>query len=489
MVKIYIRDNFIKVSPIATFAGILRDRFMLYHTAWRFRYIYNKGIKTKKMVPVRLSFSLYDRKTGTIPVGLYKDVIAIFEERNIQYKIIDEREEPDPLPFQLGDINEMLETAWDHQKEAYYRALIKKRGIIKFPTGTGKTYLAKMLISGLNLKTLIVVGTLELLNQFYGSLVKSFGIKNVGIIGDGKYTSRKAITIATVQTLWSRRNTFLVQMDLGSFDLFFLDEGHHCNKKDLDQGTKNSWYQISNNIDATYKFALTATPGRPGDISRQMLESVFGKIIVDKNIKQMVEKGILSIPKIYMYKFRHNKLYFDWHTAKSFGIADNDSRNDLIAYIALQGAKKDKQILIHTDRVKTQGQYLYNRLKSHGACFAHGGTSKEDRKHIRQRFLSGELKILIGTIFGEGVDFPDLDCIINASGGLLEKNTLQRLGRALRKGTDKTHGVIIDIYDIVDPRTGAIKKAKKTLSKHSSERKRVYEETGYECNIKEIRLK
>lgn len=52
------------------------------------------------------------------------------------------------------------------------------------------------------------------------------------------------------------------------------------------------------------------------------------------------------------------------------------------------------------------------------------------------------------TSWREGVDIPQLNAVVNSGGGKSEIQTLQGVGRGLRKTDDKNEVVIIDFLDL-----------------------------------------
>src|SRR5438067_2196513 len=72
------------------------------------------------------------------------------------------------------------------------------RGVVVLPTGAGKTVLALMAVAQLQARTLVVVPTLELLEQWRTTLIERLGAppEAVGQLGGGRRELRP-ITVAT----------------------------------------------------------------------------------------------------------------------------------------------------------------------------------------------------------------------------------------------------------------------------------------------------
>lgn len=345
---------------------------------------------------------------------------------------------------------------------------------------SGKTNLAAAIINAAGVKTLYVVPTKNLLYQTYREFCQTFGRQNVGLIGDGQWSAYQPIVVATVQSLWQRYDD-LVEFNR-SFDdvkMLILDEAHHCNTttrtvinksgKKVKVQDRNTWFKIANRVPAYYRFGLTATPGDPGDESRSLLEAVTGLIRHDSNTMDLVEQGILVKPKPIFYRVQHPRRYKVWRVAKETGLSGNVIRNRMIAEIALQYSLKGKLVLVVVDRVDTHGRVLYDLIGSRHSLFVYGDDTAETRDSAKRLFESGKIRILIGTIYGEGVNMPKVDVVINAAGGKSKKVAIQRFGRALRRSEGKSEGILIDFMD----------EDRGILLEHAIERFDVYEGEGY----------
>lgn len=355
---------------------------------------------------------------------------------------------------------------------------VLENGIITH--NSGKTNLAAAIINAAGVKTLYVVPTKNLLYQTYREFCQTFGRQNVGLIGDGQWSAYQPIVVATVQSLWQRYDD-LVEFNR-SFDdvkMLILDEAHHCNTttrtiinksgKEVKVQDRNTWFKIANRVPAYYRFGLTATPGDPGDESRSLLEAVTGLIRHESNTMDLVEQGILVKPKPIFYRVEHPRRYKVWRVAKETGLSGNAVRNRMIAEIALQYSLKGKLVLVVVDRVETHGRVLFDLIGPRHSLFVYGDDTTETRESAKRQFESGGIRILIGTIYGEGVNMPKVDVVINAAGGKSKKVAIQRFGRALRRSEGKSEGILIDFMD----------EDRGVLLEHSIERFDIYDHEGY----------
>lgn len=93
--------------------------------------------------------------------------------------------------------------------------------IINAKVGYGKTFTGLAIASKFKQKTLVVVHTVALRNQWEKEIVKTLGIKP-GVIGSGKFNTDSPVVVANIQSL-----TKHVAKISREFGLVILDEMHH----------------------------------------------------------------------------------------------------------------------------------------------------------------------------------------------------------------------------------------------------------------------
>ncbi|MGH2411613.1 MAG: DEAD/DEAH box helicase family protein, partial [Chloroflexota bacterium] len=134
-----------------------------------------------------------------------------------------------------------------YQREAVHRWLdAEGRGVVVLPTGAGKTVVAMMAMEAIGARTLVVVPTIELLEQWRVELVERLGLPAdaVGVIGGGRH-DRRPVTVITYQSAQAPRQL------LGGFGLVVFDEVHHL--------PAASYRRIPRLVGAPYLLGLSAT--------------------------------------------------------------------------------------------------------------------------------------------------------------------------------------------------------------------------------------
>ncbi|MDA4133249.1 MAG: DEAD/DEAH box helicase family protein, partial [Thaumarchaeota archaeon] len=119
-----------------------------------------------------------------------------------------------------------------------------RRGVVVLPTGAGKTVIAMKAIELVNQPAVVIVPTLDLLEQWRKRVQEELGI-DVGVYGGGENTV-KAVTICTYDSAYIKAG------ELGNkFSLLVFDEVHHL--------PGESFRQIAEMFTAPYRMGLTAT--------------------------------------------------------------------------------------------------------------------------------------------------------------------------------------------------------------------------------------
>lgn len=362
--------------------------------------------------------SLLDKK-GVFPTGLA--YIALEYLRPLGAKVVDLRVRPKSSP---GLFSLKLEhKPYLEQGEAVKAAVGAARGIISAVTGSGKSLVAGLLINALQVRTLIVVPSLELRSQLTESMVRWFG--------KGKVGKGKDIWIENVQAL-----------DPGSpvigYDCVIVDEFHHSGAKTYRKLNVKAWNGIY------YRFGLSATPFRNSDDERLLLESVLSQVVYRIDYKKASDNGYI-VP-VEGYYFELPKQETDAHTwAQVYSelVVKNDRRNITISGLLKDLRDADKFCLCLVKEI-AHGEELSAMT---GVPFVNGqdGTTRE----YIEKFNSGEIKVLIGTtgVIGEGVDSRPCEYVVIAGLGKAKSAFMQQVGRALRRYGDKQSAKIIIVCD------------------------------------------
>lgn len=184
------------------------------------------------------------------------------------WAVVDHARDYDDVPL---EIRERLEP-YEHQSEAIAAwKSAGRRGLVVLPTGAGKTYVAQLAIESVGRSTLVIVPTIDLMNQWSGVLEQAFGMP-IGLLGGG-YNEIEDVTVTTYDSA-------AIHMErLGSsFGLLVFDEAHHLPGEVYRQAAEFSI--------APFRLGLTATPER-ADGKEKLLETLIGPTVYRKSIKDL----------------------------------------------------------------------------------------------------------------------------------------------------------------------------------------------------------
>ena len=374
----------------------------------------------------------------------------------------------------LEEEREISLNSWDvegfefypFQKELIDIALKNKRGVLKSPTGSGKTLMMAAIVKALSHKKIVILfNAKQLLKQTYLFLTEDCNMSNIGICyGEG--FSYGDIMLCTVQSIEK-----ILDTHLDFAEVLLIDECHEFSKGKLTLAAIQAFPE------ALYRIGFTATP--PNEpIPSHALEGALGPMWEVASTSSLIEDGKLCRPIIQLIDRPTNVSSMDDHFSYSEiydkYIVHNAERNDIIKSLVeeIKNTNERARILILTKSLD-HGRTLEKLLGS-GCKFIEGADSLGERyKNISYfRKYKGNA-ILVGTkILQTGINIEEITHLINARGMKSEIATLQALGRALRRHDSKDR---VYIYDFLDK--------EKYLHDHSKDRENYYRKEGHDVQI------
>ena len=352
MLRLAVENTFIKaISPDPSHHNAI-DSALRYHTA-NWRHIKRRMLRREPKNPYWREFdgtkSFYDRKHCYFLTGLLGKVLLNIRKQGIPYEIIDKRRNPSPGAYTDAKMLSGI-TLYDYQLRTIKEIAKAGRGVVKLPTGAGKTEIAIAATKALSVPTLFLTHRVNLLYQTAERYaLRNPEIKNkIGIIGDGNYEPN-FITLATVQTIWSALKKYTAEMlsVLKGFHMLIIDEAHRT-------GAKQFYKPAMLCSNAYYRLGLTATPFMNGNVENDMyLMGSTGPIASEVSNQELIERGILAKPFFKFFEINGPKLdgLTDWRDIYEQGIIYHNQRNLIVATQAAQLAAKGKKILIIVNEV------------------------------------------------------------------------------------------------------------------------------------------
>lgn len=419
----FIRDPSQQITPKIFDSLVVAASY--YPTGFEYKDSFQMGTSTGREVLIEK----VPGGTYRFPHGLLEDITAVLDAYELEYNV-----SRLPLP-DLGYMGLTWNKKYDlfeDQKQAVKSLMQEDGGVLCIPTGGGKTISALYTIYSYNTPTLICVNRRELLYQWKQAIREVLDY-TPGIVAGGE-EDWADITVAMIQTLRIRP----MPRDM-NFNILCIDEAHHTPAETL--------YNVAMRSRASIKIGLTATPRREDGADIKM-RGALGPIVYKITPIDMIQSGRIAQPHFVFLKAPQPdeklKLNDGYATIYSKGIVRNRPRNLLIARTAFKYLKEGKSVYVHVDQVK-HGKLLSSLIPD--SKFIYGSSPTELRRDVLRKFKEGQVKCLISTLLGEGVDMPLMDVIILASGRKSEISTIQKIGRSLRVTTDKDLATVVDFID------------------------------------------
>ncbi|MFC4437816.1 MULTISPECIES: DEAD/DEAH box helicase [Natrialbaceae] len=355
-------------------------------------------------------------------------------------------------------------------------------GVLELPTGSGKTVIALKAIERLAVPTIVVVPTIDLLEQWQRELEREFG-HEIGRFGGGEQRLAP-ITVSTYDSAYLKADS------VGDrFGLVVFDEVHHLGGE--------GYREIARLLAAPARMGLTATFERP-DGAHEVVEEIVGplryRIAPDELAGEHlapydVKRLEVSLTPDEREEYDRNQEVFADYLAKSniqFNSgsdyqelvkrsgSDPEARKALLArqrareitygseakVDALEGILDDhrgERIIVFT----AYNDLAYDVSERFLVPTITHQTGAAERREILDRFREGTYtRTGTSNVLDEGVDVPDANVAIVLSGSGSEREFTQRLGRILRPKADGGRALL---YEVV---------ASETAEERTAERRR-----------------
>lgn len=412
----------------------------------------------------------WSSKLQQFPTGMLSIVREVLDKYNIEYEHVDNRPQI-TLGQELLLHNVILR---DYQQEAVDLAVQRQRGIIRCGTGGGKSSIISGIIGKLNVPTLLLIHKTDVFYQLISTLERILQVP-IGKIGDGYCELDKQITVGMIQSIAHvfdskvkiaakedailKQKTDDIKQYLNGLGAVLIDEAHHCSADTF-------WTVLQQVPNALYRIGVTATAFREDNMDI-MLEGALASKFVDISSSDLINRGFLTQPDIFLYPISHKRRKKDDTYGQVYKeeIVENIDRNHLICSLARKAKATGKAVLIAVTQIE-HGEVLQEILQrtDSTAIFVNGQSKAEVRKKILEELGSGVVRIVIASnIYSEGVDLPALSVLINAAGAASGIHSLQLLGRVLRTFPNKKKAWVVDLQD-----------DGKFLNNHSKERVKIY---------------
>jgi superfamily II DNA or RNA helicase len=352
-------------------------------------------------------------------------------------------------------------------------------------------------IEVINSASLVVVPTIDLMDQWTSVLSKYFKNIKIGNLGGG-LDDIQAITVCTYDSAYIRAP------NIGNkFALVIFDEVHHL--------AAPGYRSIAEQFASPFRLGLTATIEREDNLHRDFPRLIGGGIVFEAHPSDLAKNKHLSLFEIErrhvemlpeeVEEYKRNFSIYQTNLIK-MGLKMNysDSFRKLIMMsgrsviarqavlarnkamdIALNSKSKIEELreILSENRGKktiifTQhNKLVYDISDKFLIPFITYKSTKAERQDALQGFKDGRYTALVTSkVLDEGVDVPDAEIGIIVSGTGSSREFIQRLGRLLRpKPFSKSKAKLIEIISTGTREMATSAKRKKAFRKVDMEEK------------------
>jgi superfamily II DNA or RNA helicase len=418
-----------------------------------------------------IDFATWDDRVEKfrIPASQYPALVTALKSGGVEF-------EDQAQGFERLTLNPSLVfEPYPHQQEALQAwTSAQRRGIVVLPTAAGKTYLAQMALQATPRSCLIVVPTLDLMQQWYTHLMAAFPDVEIGLLGGGS-RDRSPILIATYDSAAIQAEA------LGNaYGLLICDECHHL--------PSDFYRAIAEMSLAPYRLGLSATPersdGRHADLAhllgpevyRRRPEDLAGQALAQHEARQVRVRLSAQERQRYeeLLKERNRFLFSQgirlgslegWQAFVKASAQSAAGRRAMLAH------REARAIALGTDsKLRVLADLLAQHHPEPLLIFTADNatvyrisqeflipaithqTPVKERHAILQHFREGTYRCLVTShVLDEGVDVPEAQVAILLSGSGSSREFIQRLGRILRRGQTPDKRAIL--YEVIAEET------------------------------------
>jgi superfamily II DNA or RNA helicase/HKD family nuclease len=344
-----------------------------------------------------------------------------------------------PHPYQQAIIDQLESERTD---KGHFRNLIVA------PTGTGKTLVAafdyaRQPFTGNRPRLLFLAHREELLYQARSRFRHVLRDESFGnMLGGGEEPSDLRHLFATIQSFRSRK--LLESCGVEYWDYAVLDEAHHV--------PAQGYRDIVASLRPRILLGLTATPERMDGES--ILPWFDHRIADEMRLWHAIERQYL-VPFDYFGIHDGTDLSNVSWTRGSYALGEleeryigNTRRANLIIseFCQIHGDWQQARALgfcVSIDHAEFMAQKFQNAGIPAQAITSRSGD--EERSSAASRLRNREVNVLFTVdLFNEGIDIPEVDCVLFLRPTESSTVFLQQLGRGLRLDTGKTNCLVLD---------------------------------------------
>lgn len=327
-----------------------------------------------------------------------------------------------------------------------------------------------------DLSIVVTAPGVDLVKQLYADLLGPRGLdpgREVKLICSSKGKKPAGpggITVCSADSL--------NKIDPGTIDLVLADEPHAL--------VTESRLRLIDAFPKARRIGFGATLKGRFDGRDQLIEGVFGHVLVERTYKEAVEEGAICPLHILFLKVEVEPRYFrDRNSAYNSILFHNQSAADLANEICITVIPADFQTMIFVKDEKQAEQLQETMGRDTTIAMAKRMTNKEREECDRLMKENIIKRCLCTKIYVQGVTFSDVRVLVNLEGGGNNTSAIQKPGRLAEIRPNKKYGIVIDLLFVPpnDNWSDYYDEEWIALCRDSKARKTAYEEKGYEITV------
>jgi superfamily II DNA or RNA helicase len=317
------------------------------------------------------------------------------------------------------------------------------KGLISLTTALGKTFISIFHAKEYGGNVLFLAHIVDILNQAENSFLLAWPeIRGeIGYVTGDEKSFNKKITLASIQAL-SRIKT-LEKFDPEYFDTIIIDETHHA--------TSPTYSKIISYFKPKFLLGVTGTHERHD--GEDVLKIYGNNLIHEISREEARDQGWVVNLRAYFCKDNvdYSKIYWNGYKYREEDLNRLliiEERDNAIfkKYIEYAKGKKTIGFCCSIDHARHMAAlFKKNNIKAEAIHSNTDFLSKEDRKKITDSFRNNSQDVIFTVdAFNEGVDFPDVECLLMLRETQSNVIRAQQLGRGLRLSPGKEEVLLID---------------------------------------------
>lgn len=325
------------------------------------------------------------------------------------------------------------------------------KGLVVLATGLGKTYLSAFDARALESKSVLFVVHVDhilkqAMNSFQNVIPELFkDPDNFGFYTGGqKDIDGKNVIFSTVQTLTREAN--LRRLNPNQFDYIIIDETHHV--------AAPSYEKILNYFNPKFLLGLTATPERMD--GQDILKFYDNNLVYSIDQSEAIRRGYLSpiIYKAFKDDVDYSNIYwngyrYDYDDLNKSLMIERRDKSVISKFKELAADKRTIGFCVSIEHAEWCAQHFrehgVDAIAIHSEIKGRQGQEYQSAKDLLDAFSKDKHQVaFVVDMLNEGIDIPDVECLLMLRPTESSTVLTQQIGRGLRISPGKDHLLVLD---------------------------------------------